>query len=256
MTRRRFLRILGLVATTLAILAALAAAAFFWVRMQRSRADLVIHGRIITMDPALPEARALAARGGRIIAVGDSEVVDPHVGWWTREIDLGDALVATRGFIEGPGDFLALAGGDTVTDDVQSRLRASDRAASARGITSFRDTAMPPDVLEPVKRMIDAASLNTRLWVTLRPEMVPPDQQSRAVLRGYGDHRLTVELATAGDVGATPDGNLVGTLTRDKLADITVLAVDATGTRADALRGMPVAYTIVGGVVVYESDVR
>jgi predicted amidohydrolase YtcJ len=242
MTRTRLLRALALVVATLLVVAALAALAFVWVRAQRSRAELVIRGRIVTFDPAMPEARALAARGGRIIAIGVDDAVDEHVGWWTREIELGDGLVATGGFIEGPGEFLALADGQTPVDapESQRRLATADRAAAARGITSFRDTRATLEDIEQMKRMIDAGTLKTRLWVALRLDDVSNASADieRATIRGYGDHRLSVRI----DGGeAAPDQGLVGSLSAGKLADITVL------------RGNAVAYTIVAGEVVYDA---
>ena len=245
MNRRRLLRALALAAVTLLVMAALGAFAFFWVRAQRSRAELVIRGRIITFDQAVPEARALAARGGRIIAIGADDTVDEHVGWWTRVIALEDGVVATRGFIEGPGDFLAFADGQPplAALESQGRLTTADRAASARGITSFRDTRATLDDIEQMKRMIDAGTLKTRLWVAPRLGDVSAASADveRAAITGYGDHRLSVRV----DGGAPdPDQELVGSLSAGKLADITVI------------RGNTVVYTIVGGEVVYESDVR
>lgn len=108
MARPRWLRVVGTVLLALAVLVALAAAAFYWVRVQRSRADLVLRGgRIITLDSATPEVQALAAREGRIIAAGSADDVAEHIGWWTRVIEL-DGYVAVPGFIEGHGHFAGL----------------------------------------------------------------------------------------------------------------------------------------------------
>lgn len=52
-------------------------------------ADLVFrNGTIVTLDEKLPQASALAARGGRIVAVGGDEAVKPLTGPRTRVIDL------------------------------------------------------------------------------------------------------------------------------------------------------------------------
>ena len=108
MTVARVLRILRALLIVLAVVAALGAAAFYWIRTQRARADLVLRGgRIITLDQSIPEAQALAAREGRIVAIGSAEDVAPHIGWWTRVIDL-DGYVAVPGFIEGHGHFAGL----------------------------------------------------------------------------------------------------------------------------------------------------
>jgi predicted amidohydrolase YtcJ len=254
MKRSRAVRALTITVITLVVMAALAAFAFFWVRAQRARADLIIRGRILTFDPAMPEARALAARAGRIIAIGGEDAVAPHEGWWTRVIELDAGLVATRGFLVGPGDFLALGNADADAADVRQRLQAADRAANARGITSFRDLSATPDTIEQMKRLIDQGTLKTRLWVTVQRDRValPPEQVERLAIKGYGDHRLSVQLDGGDDV---LDRELVGTLTQGKLADITVLSAEMAGKTADEIQ-QSVAYTIVGGEVVYESDVR
>jgi predicted amidohydrolase YtcJ len=73
---------------------------------QPPSADLVLHnGKIVTVDDARPEARALAARGGVIVAVGSDEEIAPFIGLSTRVIDLAGAL-AVPGFIEGHGHFM------------------------------------------------------------------------------------------------------------------------------------------------------
>jgi len=71
-------------------------------------------------------------------------------------------------------------------------------------------------------------------------------------MKGYGDHRLSVQLDGGGDV---LDRDLVGTLSVGKLADITVLSAEMAGRTADQIQ-QSVAYTIVGGEVIYESDAR
>jgi predicted amidohydrolase YtcJ len=72
---------------------------------QVQSADLVLrNGRILTLDAALPEAQALAARNGAIVAVGSNADMDRFVGSNTQVIDLGGQL-AIPGFIEGHGHF-------------------------------------------------------------------------------------------------------------------------------------------------------
>ena len=71
-------------------------------------ADLVVrNGRLVTMDRERPEAQALAARGGRIVAVGTDAEVARFTGANTRTIDLQGRL-AVPGFIEGHGHFVGL----------------------------------------------------------------------------------------------------------------------------------------------------
>jgi hypothetical protein len=71
-------------------------------------ADLVlVNGKIVTLDDARPEAAALAAKDGRIVAVGSREDVEAWIGESTEVLDLAGHL-AIPGFIEGHGHFLGL----------------------------------------------------------------------------------------------------------------------------------------------------
>ena len=71
-------------------------------------ADLVLlNGKIVTVDAKLPQAQALAAREGKIVAVGSDVEVRRHVGPKTRVIDL-EGKLAIPGFIEGHGHFTGL----------------------------------------------------------------------------------------------------------------------------------------------------
>lgn len=63
-------------------------------------ADLVVtNGKIVTLDPAKPEAQALAVRGDMIEAVGTAEEIARFIGPATQVIDLSGKL-ATPGFID------------------------------------------------------------------------------------------------------------------------------------------------------------
>ncbi len=71
-------------------------------------ADLVLdNGKIVTVDPAKPEARAIAIRGDVIAAVGTDEEIKPYIGPSTKVIDLAGTL-AVPGFIESHGHFTSL----------------------------------------------------------------------------------------------------------------------------------------------------
>lgn len=71
-------------------------------------ADLVLtHGKIVTLDDAVPTAEALAIRGGKVVAVGTDAEIEPYVGEGTEVLDLQGRL-ATPGFIEGHGHFLGM----------------------------------------------------------------------------------------------------------------------------------------------------
>ncbi|HTP34869.1 MAG TPA: amidohydrolase [Candidatus Acidoferrales bacterium] len=79
--------------------AALAAAAL------AQPAELVLrNGKIVTMNAAAPLAQALAARGGRITALGADSAAQRWIGPNTKVIDL-HGMLAIPGFIEGHGHF-------------------------------------------------------------------------------------------------------------------------------------------------------
>lgn len=76
--------------------------------LQAQPADLVLrNGKIVTMESSVPEVQALAARGGKIVAMGTNQQVQAYVGSSTQVIDLAGRL-ATPGFIEGHGHFTGL----------------------------------------------------------------------------------------------------------------------------------------------------
>ena len=71
-------------------------------------ADLVLTGgKVVTVDSGQPEARALAARGDSIVAVGSEKQIADYIGPETLVIDLNGRLVVP-GFIDGHGHFMSL----------------------------------------------------------------------------------------------------------------------------------------------------
>ncbi|WP_241704157.1 amidohydrolase [Leifsonia shinshuensis] len=62
-------------------------------------ADLIVTGRLYTVDREHPHAEAMAVRDGRILAVGTAADVAVHRGPDTRTLDLGDAF-AMPGLID------------------------------------------------------------------------------------------------------------------------------------------------------------
>jgi predicted amidohydrolase YtcJ len=99
----RFAVVAGLAAVVAGFIGALAETA-----PQQTPADLVLRGgRILTVDDRRPEVQALAARGGRIVAVGSNADMAPFIGASTQVIDLAGQL-AIPGFIEGHGHFTGI----------------------------------------------------------------------------------------------------------------------------------------------------
>ena len=102
-------------------------------------ADLVlINGKIITVDAALPQASWIAVRGGRISALGaDPKDYRRHVGDGTEIIDLGGALTIP-GLIESHGHFTGLGSSKMELDLTKARswdeivALVAEAAASAK----------------------------------------------------------------------------------------------------------------------------
>ena len=75
---------------------------------QDESADMVLTGgKVVTVDPALPEAEALAVRDGRIAAVGSAAEIASWIGPDTRVVELDGRLVLP-GFIEGHAHYMGV----------------------------------------------------------------------------------------------------------------------------------------------------
>jgi predicted amidohydrolase YtcJ len=84
-------------------------------------ADLVLtNGKVVTMDPDVPEAEAIAVKGYTILAVGSVEEVEAYVGGGTRTIDLDGKLVVP-GFIDSHGHYMGLGQSKMILDLTQAR---------------------------------------------------------------------------------------------------------------------------------------
>jgi len=68
---------------------------------------VLTNGKLVTMDPALPAAEALAARGDKIVAVGTVKEIARYIGPETEVIDLGGQL-ATPGWIDSHLHFMSI----------------------------------------------------------------------------------------------------------------------------------------------------
>ena len=76
---------------------------------------MLTNGKIVTVDPSLPEAEALAVKGDTIVAVGTAEEIADHIGSQTHVIDLNGSL-AVPGLIEGHGHFLGVGEAKMILD--------------------------------------------------------------------------------------------------------------------------------------------
>ncbi|MEM9800609.1 MAG: amidohydrolase [Planctomycetota bacterium] len=128
--------------------------------------DLVLTGgRIVTVDEAGTEARAIAVRGGRVIAVGTEDEIAETIGEGTRVIDL-EGRLAIPGFIEGHGHFLGV--GDSAMqldlrtaktwDDIVALVAAAAKELEpgtlirGRGWHQEKWTTAPPRAIEGLPR--------------------------------------------------------------------------------------------------------
>jgi predicted amidohydrolase YtcJ len=134
---------------------------------------ILVGGKIVTLDPERPEARALAARDGIVVAVGDEDEVLRHRGPLTRVIRL-DGRLAVPGFIEGHGHFpglgralqeLDLRGARSWSEVVDLVRGAAQRAGPGawilgRGWHQEKWDAPPPDAVEgyPVHEQLSRAT--------------------------------------------------------------------------------------------------
>ena len=74
----------------------------------------------------------------------------------------------------------------------------------------------------------------------------------------YGDQRMSrmeaLRSYTVANAYAAFEEDIKGSLTRGKLADVTVLTKDITAIPDDQIKTAKVAYTIIGGKVVYKAN--
>lgn len=78
--------------------------------------DLVLHsGKVVTVDQRHGTVQALAARGGRILAVGTTDEIRKLIGEGTKVINLR-GRTAIPGFIEGHGHFTGVGNATLILD--------------------------------------------------------------------------------------------------------------------------------------------
>src|SRR5258708_33498759 len=121
-------------------------------------AGLVLrNGRLITLESSAPQAQGLAARGGKIVAIGTNQQMQSYIGGSTKVIDLGGRL-AIPGLIEGHGHFMGLGSSKMVLnlrdvknwDQIAAMVAAAAREAKpgawiiGRGLHQAKCTAPPP----------------------------------------------------------------------------------------------------------------
>jgi hypothetical protein len=184
---------------------------------QEGPADLVLRGRIATVDAARPAVEALAARGGRVVALGTPAEVERWIGGATVVLDLPAGALATPGFIEGHAHFLGvgdatqqldLMGVETWEEVVGMVAEAARRAAPGelirgRGWHQEKWTHLPPGSVEGVPQHRTLSSISGENPVVLTHAS------------GHAAFANALAMEMSGITGDTPDPE-GGELVRDE----------------------------------------
>jgi predicted amidohydrolase YtcJ len=190
-----------------------------------SPADLVLtNGHIVTVDEATPQAQALAARGGRIVALGTSDEMKRYVGPATQVIDLGGRL-AIPGFIESHGHFtgvgemkmeLDLTKAQSWDDIVAMVAEAVKKAAPGewirgRGWHQEKWTARPQPNVEgfPTHASLDKVSPDNPVVLTHASGHASFVNAKAMELSGV---KRSTESPAGGDVMRDASGDAIGVL--------------------------------------------
>jgi len=141
----------------------------------------VTNGRILTVEDSLPEAQAVAVRGGRIVALGSAADIRRYIGTSTEVIDVQGQLVVP-GLIEGHGHFSGVGEAElnlqlmpaTSWDQIVSMVGEAAKNAKpgewiiGRGWHQEKWTKRPDPNVEgfPTHASLDAVSPNNPVLLT------------------------------------------------------------------------------------------
>ncbi len=181
-------------------------------------ADVIVLGRVLTLDPTRPTAEAIAIAGDRIVAVDRAAAVLERRGPATTIVDVGEGLV-TPGLVDAHAHLVGLGRsleevelrGARAIDEVVARVRAADRGQAwltGRGW----DQNLWADRAMPTHHPLSAAFGERPVW--LRRVDGHAGWASQAALAAAGITRDTV----------APEG---GEILRDAAGEPTGVLVDA-----------------------------
>lgn len=205
-------------------------------------ADLVLrNGRIVTVDPARPEAQAVAIVGDRIAAVGSNEEIARLVGPKTEVIDLGGKL-AIPGFVEAHGHFLSLGHAKTILDltkakswaDIVALVEAAAKKAppgdwiTGRGWHQERWSSTPPGSVDGVPLHHDLSRVSPANPVLLGHASGHAAFVNAKALELAGIEKETANPA-GGEIVRDAQGNPTGLLreTAQRLVSAALVKVEA-----------------------------
>jgi len=200
-------------------------------------ADLVLeNGTIATLDDDRPEAEALAAADGEILAVGSASDVEAYVGSDTRVVDL-DGRLAVPGFIEGHGHFMGMGQAQmqldlmaaTTWDEIVAKVDSAAEAQESGTWIEGRGWHQEKWTDEPA-RTVDGFQTNERL-----NEAAPEHPVFLTHASGHAAivNEAALEAAGVGPDTPDPEG---GTIVRDAQGRATgILLETAAGLVQDAI---------------------
>ncbi len=172
---------------------------------------LLVNGKVFTSNPAQPWAQAIAIRGDRIVAVGDSEAITALAGSASRRLDAGGRTIIPglndahqHVAILPPSDELALPF-DPSVDQIAGALRARAATTPAdRLITGAFDQAAWGDP-QFTRAWLDAIAPNHAVWL--------------AAITGHGLllNSKALKLIAIDDAIKDPDGGVFGRDERGRL---------------------------------------
>ena len=118
------------------------------------QADVIFfNGHIITMEPDMPSAEAVAVLGTKLLRVGTDEETLVFAGPETQMIDLGGRALLP-GFVDPHTHPLDYDSADSLEETQQYILEG--------GTTTIGDTSAPPDKLARVLQVLESTSLRIR----------------------------------------------------------------------------------------------
>ncbi len=144
-------------------------------------ADAVyVGGEVVTMDPSVGIAEALAVKGERIIAVGPRSEVEAYIGDATQVIDL-DGRTLAPGFVDPHSHALSDAG----------PFDGAQQSVLSQGITTLGDASVEPQLYGEFVALAEADELKVRLlmYVTITDPCGAP----------YGDWWKALEPGSISD---------------------------------------------------------
>lgn len=187
-------------------------------------ADLVLtNGKVVTMDPSMPVAQAIAVKGYEVLAVGSAEEIAGFVGPDTRTIDLQGQL-ALPGFIDSHGHYMGLGESKLILDLTRARTwddivaMVGEAAAQAEPGEWIQGRGWHQEKWEVVPEPnVDGVPLNGGL-----NEVSPNNPVNLTHASGHSSIANAAALGLAGIDASTPDPD-GGTIVKDEAGNPTGL---------------------------------